>query len=182
MGEVIGLHGRSNPLEDDELIEDLARFADNTLNESAVKARHHLSNEDWAALGENDKLVELVESRKLQRIRGGQTKRERAQIEIVDAPPILGGIMRDSSASPKHKIDSIKALDSLATGGSSEAATAGARFEIFINLGDQTLHFDKPIAIDTDPNQTDDAPQDEWLPVIAASKKEDSDGGGQEHF
>jgi hypothetical protein len=51
----------------------------------AVKARHHLSNEEWAALGESDRLVELVEACKLRRIRTGATKRERAQKEIVDA-------------------------------------------------------------------------------------------------
>ena len=74
-----------------------------------MKARHHLSNEDWAALGESDRLVELVEACKLRRIRTGATKRERAQIEIVDGPPILGKIMRDpkptngtSSIQSKH--------------------------------------------------------------------------------
>jgi hypothetical protein len=79
MGDIVNLHGRSIPIEDDELIENLARFADGTLSEAAVKSRHHLSNEDWAALGESDKLVELVEACKLRRIRSGATKRERAQ-------------------------------------------------------------------------------------------------------
>ena len=54
MGEVVDLHSQLAHLEDDELIENLARFADGTLSEAAVKARHHLSNEDWAALGESD--------------------------------------------------------------------------------------------------------------------------------
>ena len=85
MGDVIDLRGQSAHLEDDELIENLARFADGTLSEAAVKARHHLSNEEWAALGDSDRLVELVEACKLRRIRTGATKRERAQIEIVDA-------------------------------------------------------------------------------------------------
>ena len=62
MGDVIDLKGQPAHLEDDELIENLARFADGTLSEAAVKSRHHLSNEDWAALGESDKLVELVEA------------------------------------------------------------------------------------------------------------------------
>ena len=84
-GRHVDLHGRSIPIEDDELVEKLARFADGTLSEVAVKARNHLSNEEWAALGESDRLVELVEACKLRRIRTGATKRERAQIEIVDA-------------------------------------------------------------------------------------------------
>ena len=87
MGDMVDLRGQPAHLEDDELIENLARFADGTLSEAAVKARHHLSNEDWAALGESDRLVELVEACKTRRIRTGATKRERAQIEIVDATP-----------------------------------------------------------------------------------------------
>ena len=55
MGDTVDLHGRSITIEDDELVENLARFADGTLSEVAVKARHHLSEEDWAALGESDR-------------------------------------------------------------------------------------------------------------------------------
>jgi hypothetical protein len=179
VGEIIGLHSRSIPLEDDELIENLARFADGTLSEAAVKSRHHLSNEDWAALGESDKLVELVEACKLRRIRSGATKRERAQIEIVDAPPILGGIMRDPNTNARHIIDSVKALDALASTGA-EAAAAGARFEITINLGaDHIERYSKSIAIDpadTDPNDIDVTPQD-MLAAIAANKSKDGSGG-----
>jgi len=137
MGDVVDIHGQLAHLEDEELIENLARFADGTLSEAAVKARHHLSNEDWAALGESDKLVELVEACKLRRIRNGATKRERAQIEIIDAQPILGGIMRDPNANARHVIDSVKTLDALAST-RAEAAAAGGRFEITINLGSDT--------------------------------------------
>ena len=157
MSNVVDLDGRSMALEDDELIENLARFADGTLSEAAVKARHRLSNEDWAALGESDRLVELVEACKLRRIRSGATKRERAQIEIVDAPPILGGIMRDPNTNARHIIDSVKALDALASTGA-EAAAAGARFEITINLGSDTERYSKSIAIDAndvDPHHVD---------------------------
>src|SRR5258707_8201201 len=148
MGDIVNLHGRSIPLEDDELIENLARFADGTLSEAAVKARHHLSEEDWAALGESDKLVELVEACKLRRIRSGATKRERAQIEIVDGPPILGKIMRDPNANERHRIDSIKALDALANN-AADAAAAGTIFQISINLGEGHVeHYSKSIAID----------------------------------
>ena len=174
MGDIVDLRGRSIPLEDDELIENLARFADGTLSEAAVKARHHLSNEDWAALGESDKLVELVEACKLRRIRSGATKRERAQIEIIDAPPILGGIMRDPNANARHVIDSVKTLDALASTGA-EAAAAGARFEITINLGSDTERYSKSIEInanDVDPHHVD------TTDGIAAITMNKSKGGG----
>jgi hypothetical protein len=175
VGDIVDLRDRSITIEDDELIENLARFADGTLSEAAVKSRHHLSNEDWAALGESDRLVELVEACKLRRIRNGTTKRERAQIEIVDAPPILGGIMRDPNTNARHIIDSVKALDALASTGA-ETAAAGARFEITINLGaDHIERYSKSIAIDvndTDPNHVDPTN------VIAAITMNKSKGGG----
>ena len=36
MADIVDLRGRPVPLEDDELIENLARFADGTLSEAAV--------------------------------------------------------------------------------------------------------------------------------------------------
>src|SRR6476659_3933311 len=179
MGKIVDL--KPAPLvEDDELIENLARFADGTLTEGQVKSRHHLTNEDWTALGESDRLVELVEAAKLRRIRTGATKRERAQLEIIDGPPILGKIMRDPNANERHRIDSIKTLDTLAANGA-EAAAAGARFEITINLGSDTEHYSKSIAIDpndVDPNEI------ETTNVIAAitMNKPRDDGGGQGHI
>ena len=174
----IDLRGQpAHPVEDDELIENLARFADGTLSEAAVKSRHHLSNEDWAALGESDRLVELVEACKLRRIRTGATKRERAQIEIVDAPPILGGIMRDPNANERHRIDSVKTLDALASTGA-EAAAAGARFEITINLGaDHIEHYSKSIAIDPDDTDPNDIDTTDVIAAIAMNKSKDGGDG-----
>src|SRR6476660_2689162 len=177
MGDIVEL--KPAHLEDDELIENLARFADGTLSEAAVKARHHLSNEDWAAMGESDRLIELVEAAKLRRIRTGATKRERAQLEIVDGPPILGKIMRDPGANARHVIDSIKTLDALASTGA-EAAAAGARFEITINLGsDHIEHYSKSIAID--PDDTSPNSIDTTDVVAATAMKKRDDGNGQGH-
>ena len=146
-----------------------------------MKARHHLSNEEWAALGESDRLVELVEAAKLRRIRTGATKRERAQIEIVDGPPILGKIMRDPNANERHRIDSIKTLDALASTGA-EAAAAGARFEITINLGQRhsNVTANRLRSIPTTPIQT----SIDTTNVIAAitMNKPKDDGGGQGHI
>ena len=95
MGEVVDLR-RPIPIEDDEFIENLARFADGTLTEAAVKAKYRLTRR-MGSIGTNDTLVEKIEDVKIHRIRSGRTKRERAQNEIIDAPPILGGIMRESN-------------------------------------------------------------------------------------
>ena len=103
-------------------------------------------------------LVELVEAAKLRRIRTGASKRELAQIEVVAAPPILGKIMRSPTATRGMSSMPSKTLDALASNGA-EAAAAGARFEITINLGgDHIEHYSKSIEInadDVDPNDID---------------------------
>lgn len=181
MGEVVDLHGQPAQLEDDlEFISDLARYAEGLFSEQDVKKKHHLSADTWERLGSNEVLIEKIEAEKVRRIRNGSAKREKAQQLVVQAPDVLGGIMLDASAPPKHRIDSAKALDAFAANGP-EAAPASDRFQITINLGSDVLHFDKSIAIDAndvDPfNDTDTTPQG-LLAAIAANKRKD-DGGGE---
>jgi hypothetical protein len=161
-------------IENHEFITDCARYAEGLLSEKDVKKKHHFDDNTWESLGNNEELIEAIEAEKVRRIRDGSTKRERAQQLVVQAPVVLGDIMLDASASPKHRIDSAKALDAFAANGP-EATPAADRFVITINLGSDVLHFDKPIAIGPDPdppNEVDTA----MLPIIAAKKKDDGDG------
>jgi hypothetical protein len=161
-------------IEDSEFITDCARYAEGLLSEKEVKKKHHFDDNTWTRLGEDETLIEAIEAEKARRIRNGSTKRERAQQLVVEAPDVLGGIMLDASASPKHRIDASKALDAFAANGP-ESAPASDRFQIIINLGDDVLKFDKSIAIDAndvDPNDT----KTTTLPIIAAKKKDDGNG------
>jgi hypothetical protein len=191
MGHVVDTHSQLVHFEDDhELIENLARYAEGLLSKEAVKKKHRLPDEVWSALGENDRLVELIEDSKLRRIRTGQAKRELAQKHVVKAPEVLNNIMLDPAANAKHKIDSIKVLDQLADNGA-QAAAAAARFVIQINLGadadgkEIVERYSKSIAInpdDVDPNDagTSTTPPDTMIAAIATNK--DSDDGGQGHI
>ena len=106
MGEVVDLHGQPVQLEDDlEFISDLARYAEGLFSEQDVKKKHHLSADTWERLGSNEVLIEKIEAEKVRRIRNGRAKREKAQQLVVQAPDVLGGIMLDASASPKHRIE-----------------------------------------------------------------------------
>jgi hypothetical protein len=91
---------------------------------------------------------------------------------ITKAPRYLGHHMSDPTASPRHRVDAIRTLDSF-TGGPGNAAPAGDRFLIQINLGSDTLKFDKSRAVDPhdiDPNETP------MLAARAAKKPTESDG------
>jgi hypothetical protein len=177
-------------LKNDAFITDMARFSESILDEKTIRKRYGFTDATWEALGADDALVEAIEAEKVRRIRNGQAKRERAQQLVVKAPDVLGTIMLDASASPKHRIDSAKVLDTFADNGP-QAAPAGDRFTISIVLSaDEKLTFNKsirPDPNDIDPNDaktidqvntddTDTTPQG-LLAVIAANKR-GSDGGG----
>ena len=167
-------------IDNHEFITDCARYAEGLLSEKDAKKRHHFDDNTWESLGNNEKLIEAIEAEKVRRIRNGSTKRERAQQLVVQAPGVLGGIMLYASASPRHRVDAIKTLDTFAANGPGAAAPASDRFQITINLGADVLHFDKSIAPDpndVDPfNDTDTTPRD----VIAAIAAKKRDGGNGE--
>jgi hypothetical protein len=178
MGDVVDLHGQPAQLEDNsEFISDCCRFAENIMSEAAVKKKYHFSDAEWERLGNDEKLIEAIELEKVRRIRTGQQKRERAQVLVVQAPDVLGGIMNDASASPRHRVDAIKTLDTFASNGP-ESAPAADRFQIVINLGSDTLRFDKSIT--PDPNDVDPFNDIGTAPMIAsiAAKKPTESGGG----
>jgi hypothetical protein len=135
-----------------EFLTDCARYAEGLVSKEAVKKKYRFSEATWVALGSDDALVEKIEAEKVRRIRDGSAKRERAQQLVVEAPAVLGNILRDEKASAKHRIDSAKVLDAFAANGPT-AAPELERFVISINLGaDYKLTFDKGIR----PNPHDD--------------------------
>jgi len=151
--------------ENDELISDLARFSEQLLSEAAVRRKYRdlLGDEAWAMLGTDDLLVEMVEAEKLRRMRNGAYKRERAQELVTKVPDVLGRIVQDERASPRHRIDASKALDDLAEGGSRAVHDDSDRVVVTINLGGgDVLHFDAPVK----PTPGDDAKLIEHEPGV----------------
>ena len=166
-------------IENPEFITDCARYADGVLTEAQVKKKYRFDDDTWMRLGEDDKLVEAIELEKTRRIRRGDTARERAQLLFADAPTVLGSIMHDSNASPRHRVECAKELRVVADNGAQVAPPAAAadRFIIQINLGaDETLIFNKSIAARPH-DDIDNVPQ-ELLPAIASNKQR-NDGGEQ---
>ena len=81
----------------------------------------------------------------------------------------------------RHVIDAVKVLDGLASTGG-EAAAAGTRFEITINLNGDVEHYSKSIEVNADdvsPSGANMMPQD-MIAAFATNKKDDD--GGQGHL
>jgi len=180
MGDVVSLHGPQIDLASDlgrELIVDLSRFYEELLSEAAIRKKYRFDDKTWEQLGSDDKLVEMVEDEKIRRIRDGSAKREKAQQLVVKAPGVLGDIMNDPNANPRHRIDSAKALDDFAANGP-EAAAAGTRFVIQINMGANSETFSKSIKVDPLDEDPYHPTPPEVLAAIAAKKKTEGGGGG----
>ena len=121
-------------LADTEFVADLARYAEKLLTEKFTRRKYgNLTDDVWFSLAENDELVSAIEAEKLRRIRNGSAKREKAQLHIVRAPDVLEKIMSDESQNSRHRVDAVKALDSLADNGP-RAAPDADRFIIRIDL------------------------------------------------
>ena len=162
-----------------ELIADLARFSEGVLTEQQIRRKwRHLDANVWEA--PDDALVDAVEAERVRRIRTGTSSREKAQLLHTKAPDILSEIMTGDSVSPRHKIESARALGQIATPVATPAPVANAeRFVIQINIGnDEVLRYSKPIAAGPKPDAIDHAPQ-ELLPIIATTKQGTDGDGGQ---
>ena len=180
MGDLVDLHGQPLPLENNhEFVSDFARYGEGILDEKFLRRKYRFDDSTWESLGNNEALIEAIETEKIRRMRNGDSAREKAQQLFVTAPGVLGNIMHDDGASPRHRIESARELRQIATNGP-EAAPASDRFQITINLGDDVLHFDKSIAVDAndvDPNDTNTTPRG-LIPITAANKRKD-DGSGE---
>src|SRR5262249_15819512 len=118
-----------------EFIADCCRYGEGLLSEQAVKKKWRFDDDAWTILGEDEALIEAIELEKTRRVRSGAAKREKAQQLVVQASDVLGEIMRDPGASPKHRIDASKALDAFADPGPARAPDSGEKFSIIIDLG-----------------------------------------------
>src|SRR5215813_12034327 len=104
-------------LADTEFVCDLARYAEKLISEKFIRRKYNLTDDAWEQLGNNDELVDAIEAEKTRRIRNGSAKREKAQLHIVRAPDVLEKIMSDDTQNSRHRVDAVKALDSLADNG-----------------------------------------------------------------
>jgi hypothetical protein len=89
-------------------------------------------------------LIRAIRAESERRVHSGASARESAAKIFVRAPQVLGTILDDKSASPKHRIDSARELRATATGGGDDgAASSSEKFTIVINLGADTEVYEK---------------------------------------
>ena len=101
-------------IDNHEFLADCARYAEGLYTRAQVKKRwRNINDATWDLLGDDNELVDAIELERTRRIRSGEAKREKAQQHIVRGVDVLTSIMDDPKANARHRVDSIKALDSL---------------------------------------------------------------------
>jgi hypothetical protein len=136
-GSVI-LRGTPVPLDSDvgrEFVTSCSRNWEQLLTDADLCDRFGLTLEQWKASGTNKPLVRAVQLEHERRIRNGSAAQEAAAKEFYRAPGVLGGIMRDESNNPRHRIDAANSLRQAAIDQASEAKAAMDKFTININFG-----------------------------------------------
>jgi hypothetical protein len=130
---------------------DCCRHIEDLITADALRAKYGLLDDDaYAALGANEPLQLAIAAAKTRRIHDGSAAREKAQHAFLAAPSILDGIMNDSSASPRHRIEAVRELRQVAAVGPTDTQAAQKeRFVININFGSNKLRKEielKPVA------------------------------------
>jgi hypothetical protein len=130
-------------IDNDEFVLAMARYSEGLEGYSEQEVRRrwgNLTEKDWVALGDDARLVERIQEAKMARVKSGAAKRERAQQHVVAAVDVVNGIVTDSKANARHRIDGAKLLDSMA-GFRPDAPTDEEHVIVTINLGSDVLRF-----------------------------------------
>jgi hypothetical protein len=169
-----------------DFVSDFARYSEGILDEKFLRRKYNqFDNDVWQSLGSDDELVSAIEAEKVKRMRNGDSAREKAQQLFVSAPSVLGGILNDSKANARHRIESAREIRAIAAVGP-DSTPATDRFQLIINLTADgssdprdVIQFDKPRAVGIE-DDAGTAPQD--LVAIIATNKSTEGGGGTNTF
>jgi hypothetical protein len=115
------------------------------MSEADIKAKWRLTEADWEALATNTFLLDLVRRERERRVSSGVAAREGAQHYFAAVPNVLGGILNDSTISPRHRIDAARELRQVAAGQDIDEHEI-EKFTVIINLGaGETFQIEKEI-------------------------------------
>jgi hypothetical protein len=160
MGDIIIL--RSIPIDltsaaGHQFVVDCVRAAEGLISDKELQEKYELSPVDWRNITKDTALMRAIQTERERRVLNGTAAREAACQHFVKAPAILGSIMSDACASPRHRIEAAKEIRQVAAGSSADSPAEGEKFFITINLGeDCVVHHEFDVA--PKPKQLEDEP------------------------
>jgi hypothetical protein len=145
----VTLRGITVPLNSDvggAFISDCSRNRERLFSDQRLIEKYGLTMRAWEEIARNQAVRLAVDAEHERRVFNGDAARESAAKIFSEAPTVLGEILNDKQASPKHRIDAARELRATANVGAEKAGDDADRFHIVINLGGDKVVIDKPIA------------------------------------
>lgn len=149
--ETVILRGISIPLASDvggAFIADCSRNRERLVSDKQICEKYGLSLNAWAEIAQNKAVRLAVNAEHERRIRSGVAAQESAAKLFSEAPEVLGRILHNEFASPRHRIEAARELRATANTGAERTGNTSDsdRFIITIDLGgDEKLKFNKRI-------------------------------------
>src|SRR5262245_24793442 len=145
----ITLRGVSIPLASDiggAFIADAARNREKIFSDQRLCEKWGITIDELKQIGTNQAVRLAVNAEHERRIHNGDAAKEAAAKLFADAPEVLGNILRNEQASPRHRIEAAKELRATANTGAEKTGDAADRVVTSIDLGgDKKLVFDQQI-------------------------------------
>jgi len=160
------LRGVCVPLASDvgsAFVSDCARNRERIFSDDRIIEKYDITPDAWTAITQNKALRLLVNTECERRMLNGIAAQESAAKIFTEAPEVLGSILRDNHASPRHRIEASKELRATARSGDEKAGADAERIIVTINLGNAP---DEKLVFDCGPpkqkQETPDAETDQW--------------------
>jgi hypothetical protein len=141
----ITLRGISIPLASDiggAFIADCARNREKIFSDQLICEKYGITFEALKEIGDNPAVRLAVNTEHERRIHNGDAARETAAKLFTQAPEVLGKILNNEQASPRHRIEAAKELRQTAQPGTERAGDDAERVVVTINLGTDKLLID----------------------------------------
>jgi len=128
-------------------ITDLSRNKERLFSDQQVCEKYDITPDDWTAITQSKAIRLTVNTEYERRMLNGTAAQEAAAKIFTEAPEVLGSILRDNKASPRHRIEASKELRATARSSDEKPGAETDRVIITINLGAD----EKPLVVDSGP-------------------------------
>ena len=136
--DTVTLRGVSVPLNSDvggALITELSRNKERLVSDSQIIEKFDITPDAWTEITQSKAIRLLVSAEHERRTRRGIAAQEAAAKIFTDSPAIMGEILNDKSANPRHRIEASKELRATANVGDEKTGADAERVIVTINLG-----------------------------------------------
>jgi len=147
--DAVTLRGVRVPLNSDvgaAFVSDCARNRQKIFSDARLQEKYGIDPSDWNDIVNNKALRLAISAECDRRMLNGDAAKESAAQIFMNSPTVMGEILNDKSASPRHRIEASKELRATARSDDEKPGTDAERVIVTINLG-----ADERIVVDSGP-------------------------------